>query len=295
MTFLDQIQNAIDFIEEHLHDNLSLDEIAKQANFSRWHFQIVFNSAVGETVKDYIRKRRLSESLEDLKTDKRIIDIALRAGFESQEAYTRAFKNFFGLTPGDYRKSQGTQSHTLFSKPKITMGYLDHLYKGFNMQPVFKSCNEFVVIGLGSPMISVLSPEKNNHIIIPRLWRQFLRRKTEIKHVLNQTSLGVCMPIPVHEKKSHPDECYYMACMQVSNTDEIPQGMVAKVVAAGNYAVFTHKGTLEKVDFTMNYIYGSWLPKSGKKLRMAADLEVYDHRFDPESDHSEFEIYIPVE
>lgn len=293
MTFLDQIQNAIDFIETHLHDNLSLDEIAKQANFSRWHFQMVFNSAVGETVKDYIRKRRLSESLEDLKTDKRIIDIALRAGFESQEAYTRAFKNLFAITPGDYRKT-GSKTHSIFSKPKITMGYLDHLYKGFNMQPVFITCEEFIVIGLGSPMISVLSPEKNNHIIVPRLWRQFQRRKAEIKQPVNQNCYGICMPLAQNEKKS-PDECYYMACVKLSAVDEIPSGMVSKVIPAGEYAVFTHKGALEKVDFTMSYIYGSWLPKSGKKLRMAADLEVYDHRFDPESDTSEFDIYIPVE
>lgn len=294
MTFLDQIQNAIDYIEEHLHDSLSLDEIAKQANFSRWHFQIVFNSAVGETVKDYIRKRRLSESLEDLKTDKRIIDIALWAGFESQEAYTRAFKNFFGMTPGDYRKF-GSKTNAIFSKSKITIDYLDHLYKGFNMQPVFKNCEEFTVIGIGSPMISVLSPEKNNHIVIPSLWRQFMRRKSEIKQAIHQFSYGICMPLSQSEKKTHPDECYYIACMQVSHTNEIPNGMVSKVIPASEYAVFTHHGALEKVDFTMNYIYGSWLPKSGKKLRMTADFEVYDHRFDPESDTSEFDIYIPIE
>jgi AraC family transcriptional regulator len=70
--------------------------------------------------------------------------------------------------------------------------------------------------------------------------------------------------------------------------------MIKKVVPAGRYAVFTHKGKLDKLEHTMSYIYGSWLPKSGEELREAADLEIYDERFKFGSDDSELDIYIPV-
>jgi AraC-like DNA-binding protein len=119
MEHLDQIQRAIDFIENNLGNDISVDDIAREAAFSRWHFQIVFSSAIGETVKEYIRKRRLSNSLNLLKlTDQRLIDISLEAGFESQEAYTRAFKNQFGITPGEYRKN-GTHPKTWRSATMI--------------------------------------------------------------------------------------------------------------------------------------------------------------------------------
>lgn len=293
MTHIEQVQRAIDFIEVHLSDELDIDLIAKEAAFSRWHFQIVFSSMVGETVKEYIRKRRLSNALKRIRDlESRILDVAIEAGFESQEAFSRAFKNQFGLTPGDCRKEQ-FKNVMVLQKPQITMDYLNHLYGGFNMTPVFKKMSEFKVVGLSEKFVSILSPEKNDHIVIPTLWDRYLPRRHEILHAKEGINYGVCLPVET-QSKSHPDECLYMACAEVSYPDHVPNGMVLKVIPAGEYAVFTHTGKLDKLDHTMNYIYGSWLPKSGKKLREAPDLELYDHRFNPTSDNSEFDIYIPI-
>ncbi len=70
--------------------------------------------------------------------------------------------------------------------------------------------------------------------------------------------------------------------------------MTSMKVPAGRYAVFTHKGKVELIGHTMNYIYGFWLPGSGVELREAPDLEIYDERFNPHSDNSELDIWIPV-
>lgn len=294
MEHLDQIQRAIDFIENNLGNDISVDDIAREAAFSRWHFQIVFSSAIGETVKEYIRKRRLSNSLNLLKlTDQRLIDISLEAGFESQEAYTRAFKNQFGITPGEYRKN-GAKDYMILHKAKVTMDYLDHLYGGINMKAIFKKLPQFEVVGLGAKFISILSPEKNNHIVIPKLWIEYLSRQKEINSRAKPYDLGVCMPVGNDMQKSHSDECFYLACTEVKDLKYIPEGMITKTIPAGEYAMFTHKGPLSKLDHTMNYIYGSWLPRSGRKLREAPDLELYDHRFTPNSEQSEFDIYIPI-
>jgi AraC family transcriptional regulator len=295
MDHLQQIQRAVDYIEDHLHGDLSVGAIAKVAGFSRWHFQMVFSSAVGDTLKEYVRKRRLSAALSTLRdTDQRILDIALDAGFESQEAFTRAFKAMFGKTPGDCRKDEN-RSVMALQKPRITMAYLDHLYGGINMQPVIKHVDEKKVVGMGASFISVLSPEANNQKVIGELWGQYNPRGPEIKARLSWADIGVITCLGGESEKSHPNEMFYVAGTEVKSTEEIPAGMVALTIPAGTYAVFTHKGKIQKIDMTMKYIYGSWLPKSGKKLREAPELEIYDQRFKHDSDDSELDIYIPIQ
>ena len=96
--YLEQVQRAVDFIETRLDEDLSLSEVAKVAGISQWHFQRIFKALSNETLKTYIRSRRLASSLDRLLTSKlRILDIALLAGFESQEAFARAFKKAFGV------------------------------------------------------------------------------------------------------------------------------------------------------------------------------------------------------
>ncbi len=108
------------------------------------------------------------------------------------------------------------------------------------------------------------------------------------------TEYGLCEAISNPALKKHPDEYFYMACAEVTEFSEIPAGMIQKVIPAGKYAIFTHKGKLDKLEHTMNYIFGSWLPKSGEELRDAPDLEVYDQRFIYGSTESELDIYIPI-
>lgn len=102
------IHEIIRYIEENLHKTLTLEVIAEQAGFSKYHFHRVFYSTVGMSVTEYIRMRRLAKaSAALLYTDERIIDIALNYHFESQEAFTRAFKKYYHLPPGKYRRLMG--------------------------------------------------------------------------------------------------------------------------------------------------------------------------------------------
>lgn len=150
------------------------------------------------------------------------------------------------------------------------------------------------LVGMNTQFISIMSPEKNNHILLPKLWDAYLPRSGEIAHRKDSRHIGLCEAIPNVGVKRHPDEFFYLAGTEVNRIESIPTGMVAKCVPAGRYAVFTHKGSLEKLEYTMNYIYGSWLPRSGEKLRDAPDLEIYDDRFLPESEESELDIYLPI-
>lgn len=98
------VQDALNYIETNLSEELSLDEIANAVGFSKFYFNRTFQSDIGVPVYDYIRKRRLANAASLLlSTDVSIIDIALTSCFESQEAFTRAFKSVYQIPPGRYR------------------------------------------------------------------------------------------------------------------------------------------------------------------------------------------------
>lgn len=99
------IQKTIHWIESHLHEPISANDIDEVTGFSKYHFHRVFQTSVGMSVTEYIRMRRLANAASTLlNTDERIIDIAFYYQFESQESFTRAFKKLYGLPPGQYRK-----------------------------------------------------------------------------------------------------------------------------------------------------------------------------------------------
>jgi AraC-like DNA-binding protein len=106
MDYIDRVGTALDYIEGHLTEDISLEEIARQANSSLFWFHRVFSMLVGDSLGEYLRKRRLDCAAAELvHSDQRIIDIAVKYGFSSHEAFTRAFCNQFGITPSQYRKS----------------------------------------------------------------------------------------------------------------------------------------------------------------------------------------------
>jgi len=103
--YREMIQQSLFYIETHLHEEIGLEEVASEALLSPYHYHRVFRNEVGMTVVDYIRNRRMSLASTSLRsTDAGILDIALACGFESQEAFTRAFRKCYGMPPGRFRK-----------------------------------------------------------------------------------------------------------------------------------------------------------------------------------------------
>lgn len=105
MDWLSGIQNALNYIEEHLIEEIDYDKVAKEAACSSFYFQRIFSILCGMTLGDYIRKRRLTLAGNELKlANSKIIDIALKYGYESPESFTRAFSRFHGITPSEAKK-----------------------------------------------------------------------------------------------------------------------------------------------------------------------------------------------
>jgi AraC family transcriptional regulator len=163
---------------------------------------------------------------------------------------------------------------------------------GIRMTPKVVVVPSFKAIGMEAKFISILSPNKTNDIVIPKLWDQYSKRSAEIRNRASSADFGLiyCLDDP----ESPPYQCLYMCAAKVSDASVVPPGMVAREVPEGKYAVFTHKGTLDKLGHAMKYIHGSWIPNSGYDLDNRPELEVYDERFQLNSEDSELDIYIPI-
>lgn len=108
MSYSPIIQKSIEYIEKNLHEELSLERIAQFVGFSKYHYHRIFHKEVGVTVSEYIRYRRIAKSANMLLyTDEKLIDIAFYYRFETQESFTRSFKNYYNVPPGQYRKIIG--------------------------------------------------------------------------------------------------------------------------------------------------------------------------------------------
>lgn len=296
MEYYDSIEKVINYIENNLKKDLTLNELAKEACMSEYHFHRIFSYITGETIMKYVRKRRLTHaSYELINTDKAIIEIAFDYCYESQESFTRSFKSFFNETPKKYRinKNHGYLNSYIskmnINNIKIERGDLEVEYKIVERE-------KMLLVGL--ECITCVKDNVENDVI-PKLWGDFNSRMREIE---NQTgkreAIGFCGEV----KNYNPDmkmgediEFRYLAGVEVTTINSIPEGMNAIEVPKQKYIVFTHKGALDTLGQTYKTIYTKTFPETGFIPDKAFDFELYDERFiSPIDPKTEMDIYIPI-
>jgi len=286
--YIERIQRGVDFIETHLDEDVALADVASVAGVSQWHFQRIFRAITGETLKGYIRSRRLAASLERLlETDLRVLDIAVLAGFESQEAFARAFKAAFGMQPQKYR---ALRDKSLFlKKPPLDDEYLRQIQRNMTLTPEIYEQKTLLLVGLRTLVYGVDSEKNNIGEQLPPLWAAFLARLTEVPNPVR----GVCYGI-VKQERDGSERLEYHAAIEVTDEASIPAGMVAVEVAGGSYARFEHRGAAQRIDHTVSYAYAAWLPQSGHRHTYAPDLEIYGVGYHATREDSVFHYAIPI-
>ncbi len=285
MEYIKSVLKALTYIEQNLTRDLKPGDVAKEAAFSKYHFHRIFLAITGNSVAGYIRRRRLTEAAYALtETGDKIIDIALDYRFETPESFSRAFKNMYGLTPRLYRKRKN--QFAALHQPKIGPAILAHLKERIPMEFKVLTKQAFQIIGM-----RYFGENKNQEI--KKLWDIFLPRQESIKSRINHAiSYGICFPV---EGDNNDAAFEYIAAVEVSDFQDIPEEMVGKTIPTRKYAVFIHKGSVNNIPETYQAIYAVWQPKSGYELIKAPDFEYYDERFNPNNpETSELDIYIPV-
>jgi len=286
MSYIHQINRAIDYIEDNLAYPLRVEDIAKAAGLSRWYFQKIFQAMLGETIKGYISRRRLVTAAMALReSSDKIVDIAFAQGFESHEVFCRAFKRIFSMAPTDFRNANVTQI-IIPPKPRVTIDYLTHLYGGMSMQPQLISIEQSNAVGITAE----ISPE-NAMKVIPDLWQIFRANMQKITGLANAQRIAV---IDAIEGESPTARLEYLAGAVWEDLDDLPDGFSIRTVEKGEYANFLHKGPVTKFAHTLNYIYGSWLPNSGRERAEGPEFALYGKTFNPHAADAEVQIYIPL-
>jgi len=288
MNYLTQVQKGIEFIEANLDYDISFQEISKKAGISQWHFQRIFRALTNETLKTYIRSRRLANALDKLLiSDQKIIDIAMTAGFKSQESFTRAFKKAFNMTPNEARKIGN--KNLFLKKVKFDTEYLQHINKNISLTPEIYTQEKLQLVGIKTEFYSIDSEKNNFADKLPLLWSEFIPRIDDIKDRVPDMAYGI-----IQQTKQKTDLLEYYAVVEVTQTNTLPTGMVSLEIPKSKYAKFTHKGNVANINNTVNYIYSSWLLQSNKWHTYAPDIEIYGSEYIPDSDESVIHYAIPI-
>jgi AraC family transcriptional regulator len=234
--------------------------------------------ATGQSVMRYVRGRRLTEAARCLAAGAPdILTVALDAGYGSHEAFTRAFRDQFGLTPETVRMQRHLDNITLVEPIRMD--------ESLNIElepPRLKHGRALLIAGLGDRYTF-----ETNHGI-PRQWERFRPYIGNIPWQVGQTAYGVCC------NSDGAGNFDYIAGVEVSSFDDLPEGFSRVRIPAQRYAVFSHREHISLMRATIYTIWNKWLPTSGHTHADAPDFELYDERFDPQTGTGTVEIWLPV-
>ena len=284
MSTITSMFKAIEFIESNLKAGVTIADVAGAVFHSLYHFCRTFNRIVHHTPYDYLMRRRLSESaLELVQTEKKIIDIAFDYRFNHPETYSRAFQRLFGLLPYQWRK-QGRADKRLLM-PRLTLAHLRHINTGSFLKPVLVELETIQLTG----MMTVVNEKRQG---IAQLWQML---EQELPAIKSRTQPAKYYGVATYPENWELRGFLYMAAVEVTRPDPMPYLLAGKTLPSGRYAQFIHHGRDSDLHLTLDYIYHTWLPKSGRALSCPLELEEYRQET-PGFEQAEMErkIYIPI-
>lgn len=281
MNWSESISRAIEYIENHLTEDLKIEEIAKHVYLSTFYFQKGFSIICGYSVSEYIRNRRLSlAGYELLHTDHKIIDIALQYGYESPDSFTKAFTRFHGATPSEVCRGAKVKEFVPLKVNLLVKG-------GYTMEYKIEEKESFKVVGLKGKF----SYEKAEQEI-PKLWEQFfmknITQNIKPKYAINR------------DKSMEGDEFEYLIGDDFHEDLRIPKDFKIIEIPKFTWVIFSCIGPANvKMQEINEKIFKEWLPNSndyeiaaGYNIELYSDPEDYQNGVNDEKYYSE--IWIPV-
>ncbi len=276
MDWIRSLNRAIGYIEDNLLTDLSCEDIAEHIYSSSFHFQRVFSLLTQMTVGEYIRNRRLSLAGQELIMSKaRVIDIALKYGYDTPESFTKAFSRFHGITPIQ-AKREGSNLKS-FNRLIIKI----ELEGGSIMDYKIVKREEYTVIAKTRYFTS-----ENSQQEIPKFWSEYFVNGL---HETVCAMLGIC-----EQQKTGTKEFRYGIGCECGDDDQVPEGFEKLIIPAYTWAVFKCVGPMPRtIQNTWKRIYSEWLPQSEYELIPDYDIELYSDG-DNQSEDYISEIWIPV-
>ena len=281
-TWLESLQKAINFIEENLLEEISIEDIAKEASSSAYNFQRAFGLLTETSVGEYIRRRRLTLAADELKrTDSKIIDLAFKYGYDTPEAFSKAFRRQHEVSPSDARKNIGK----IKSYNRLV---IEVRLKGAEpMKYQIVEREGFQAIGIKKEF---LLENEGNLIGIPKMWDELngdgtTDKLVQINNGQIKGMLGICVEKP-HEKID-----YWVA---TEYAGDVKEGFEVIGLPASKWGVFEVHGPMpDAMTKVWKQIFSEWFPANGYQHAGTPEFERYTED-DPFSPDCYSEIWIPL-
>ncbi len=278
MEWVKRLNQSMEYIEEHLADEINVEKLAHIACCSTYHYQRMFTYMAGITLAEYIRRRRMSLAAVDLQDGKeKIIDIAGKYGYSSPTAFNRAFQAFHGIAPSAVR-GEGVPVKS-FSPIVFSIALKGAAEMNYRME----TKEAFRIVGVSAPLHHEI---ENNFAVVPGMWQNAgmdgtLQKLAGMMDTEPKGLLGVSACNDEEEWK------YFIA---VAST--MPKGEFEEyIIPASTWAVFSGTGTNRSIQELEQRIITEWLPTSGYEYANAPDIEVY---LNPDPQNAQYEVWIPV-
>lgn len=282
MEWLEKMNSALSYIEDNLTGEIRLEEAAKRACCSSFNFQRMFSFMADVPLAEYVRRRRLSSAaMELLTTEEKVIDVALKYGYESPTSFSRAFFAIHGVNPSEIKK-QGVR---IKAYPRISFEITIKGVEAMNYR--LEEFGEFRLVGYKERMTM---DNGENFKRIPEFWNEMCRQgKCEELMKYNDNDKLCCMGVCANADDQGFD--YFIA---TGSGKAIPDDMAELIVPANTYVIFECRGKMpEGQQKIWKRIFAEWFPSSGYEPADGPQMEWYsDGPMDSEDYLSE--IWMPV-
>jgi len=261
------IRDLLVWLESHLDQPLSLDNVAAKAGYSKWHLQRMFKEVTSHAIGAYIRARRLSKAAVALRlTSRPILDIALQYRFDSQQTFTRAFKKQFNQTPAYYRRASEWHAYGLRPPIRLDDTTLPEAH--------YVTLPETVLVGQTQSYTCTL--EQISHYrdeMRTHFWQQFLLETDTVPPVL----YGLHQVRPSQEKDDE-QEILYTTAVPSDQLAKTMQSAQTVLLEGGDYVQFNYEGPRSQLQDFILMLYGTCMPTLQLTRREGQDIErFYTH------------------
>jgi AraC family transcriptional regulator len=268
--YQERILRVLTHVQEHLDEALDLDELARVACFSSFHFHRVFAAMTGETIADHVRRLRLERAAMELRSGaKQVVQVALDAGYEAHEAFTRSFKAAYGVSPAQFRRATGPVA--ILAAPSGV-----HFRPGvplttFNTNHITTKVMKVITKKI-KPMRVAYMRHVGPYESIGPTWKDLLARLSADKQIRKRSvyiGMGHDNPAvtPVAELR-------YDACVTVEGAYEPKKPVKLQTIAGGDYAV-AKNCPIGKIKEAFQYLFAKWLARSSRELRPVPSFIVF--------------------
>jgi AraC family transcriptional regulator len=273
------VDKALWVMERNSAQPLTLNSIADACGVSRSHLANAFGTASGWPVMKYLKARRLSEAAKHLANGAPdILTVALDYGYGSHEAFTRAFRDHFGLTPDQVRKNASLDGLSVTPALRLKAG------GARPPTPRLRDLGALRLVGLSAPC------SYDSTVKIPAQWQQFVAEHYEdIPEKTERIPIGVCRT---------PDEdgnFEYMCAVEVRSFGSKNRSLTYLETDSCTYAVFPHHNHVSTIFDTYLVIWNDALPALAREVANAPCLEFHNAEFNPDTGYGGLEICIPLE